>query len=318
MYCWFNRATKISDATEEPKLVIEKDETLWCTPNGRVADLKSRSVFSFTQARSRELAKTRRPLDGEALKSKIVELLKLPARRPSPDYRILRPIGGRNYPKPHCTTYAVETEPGIQALVHRLGNEPSVSRPPRGVPRAVLYVAHQSSDVELREEPMVAELLKAEPDAAFYACDVRGIGDSRPDTCGKDQFLLPYGSDFFYAIHGVMLDSPYVGQKTYDLVEVLEWLRAAGHTEVHLAAKGWGTVPATFAAVLTPLVIQVTLKNAMTSYSDVAESESYRWPLSTLVPGVLQHFDLPDCYAALGAKKLRQIEPWSAAEEKTR
>ena len=57
---------------------------------------------------------------------------------------------------------------------------------------------------------------------------------------------------------------------------------------------------------------QVTLKNALTSYSDVAESEEYRWPLSSFVPGVLEKFDLPDCYRALAAKKLRQIEPWGA------
>jgi len=47
----------------------------------------------------------------------------------------------------------------------------------------------------------------------------------------EQEFLSPYGSDFFYAIHGAMLDAPYVGRKTYDLVEVLEWLRAAGHTD---------------------------------------------------------------------------------------
>jgi hypothetical protein len=112
-----------------------------------------------------------------------------------------------------------------------------------------------------------------------------------------------------------MLDRPYVGQRTYDLIEVLEWLRANGHTEVHLAAKGWGALPATFAALLSPLVVQVTLKNALTSYTDVAESETYAWPLSAFVPGVLRQFDLPDCYRALAGKKLRQIDPWSATAD---
>jgi hypothetical protein len=174
----------------------------------------------------------------------------------------------------------------------------------------VLYVAHQSSDAELRDEPLVAELLKAEPEAAFYACDVRGIGDSRPDTCGTNQFLQPYGNDFFYAIHSIMLDYPYVGQKTHDLLCVLDWMKANGHKEVHIAAKGWGALPATFAALLSPLAVQVTLKNALTSYTEIAEAENYRWPLSSLLLDVLKSFDLPDCYRALEAKKLRQIEPW--------
>jgi hypothetical protein len=36
--------------------------------------------------------------------------------------------------------------------------------------------------------------------------------------------------------------------------------------------------------------------------------EHYSWPLSSFVPGVLEKFDLPDCYQALKRKKLRHIE----------
>jgi hypothetical protein len=112
-----------------------------------------------------------------------------------------------------------------------------------------------------------------------------------------------------------MLDQPYVGQKTFDLLRVLEWLKSSGHTEIHLVAKGWGTLPATFAALLSDSIVQITLKNALTSYAAVAESESYQWPLSTLLPNVLARFDLPDCYRVLERKGLRQIESWSANAE---
>jgi len=56
----------------------------------------------------------------------------------------------------------------------------------------------------------------------------------------------------------------------------------------------------------------VTLKNALTSYQEIAESTDYAWPLSALVPNVLSAFDLPDCYQALQAKSLRQIDPCGA------
>jgi pimeloyl-ACP methyl ester carboxylesterase len=172
-------------------------------------------------------------------------------------------------------------------------------------------VAHHSSDAELRDEPLVGELLKG-AGVELFACDVRGIGESRPGTVGENQFLAPYGSDYFYAIHSLMLDRPYVGQKTYDLLRVLDWLKSLGRTQVHLVARGWGTLPGTFAALLSEMVTRVTLKHALTSYRAVAESETYRWPLSSLVPGVLGKFDLPDCYRALKGKGLRQIEPWGA------
>jgi hypothetical protein len=194
--------------------------------------------------------------------------------------------------------------------VYRLSDERLYSRPPKGDQRAILYVAHQSSDAELRDEPLIKELIGADPDAAFYTCDVRGIGESQPDTCNENSYLGPYGSDYFYAIHSIMLGKPYPGQRAYDILRVLQWLKANGHEEIHLVAKGWGAVPATFAAVLSDEVDQVTLKNALTSYSDIAESETYSWPLSSLVPDILKFFDLPDCYKVLESKNLKQIDPW--------
>jgi len=115
-----------------------------------------------------------------------------------------------------------------------------------------------------------------------------------------------------------MLDYPYVGQKTFDVLRVIDWLASVGHTQIHLVAKGWGAIPATFAAVLSSHVKQVTLKNALSSYAEVAESKTYHWPLSSLLPGVLKKFDLPDCYRELAkTKKLRQIEPWGANGKRT-
>lgn len=310
MYRWFNRVTGVSDATAEPKLVIEKDETLWCTPRGQVVDLDSKPFYSYTrQASIAEKAK-RKPLAGDGLKASVRRVLHLRESTAAPEYRILRTIGGRKYPKRFFTTYLVQTEPDVHATVYRLADESLCSRPPQGAERAVLYVSHQSSDAELRNEPLCAELVKAEPDSAVYTCDVRGIGDSQPNTCGTDTFLNPYGNDFFYAIHAIMLNEPYVGQRTRDILCVLQWLAAGGHRQVHLAAKGWGAIPATFAALLAPSVVQVTLKNALTSYAEVAEAVRYKWPLSALLPGVLKQFDLPDCYRALAAKRLQQIDPW--------
>lgn len=312
MYRWFNHVTKASDATAEPKLTIEKDETLYCTPTGQVAPLKSRTVFAFTAEKSRALAKKRARLNERDVPALVKAALKMPARDGVPEYRILRALSGRKYPKATASVYAVETEANVFAVVYRLSAQRLDSRPPKATGRAILYVSHHSSDAELRDEPLIAEALKAEPAATLFTCDVRGIGESRPDTCGVNQFLNAYGSDYFYAIHSLMLDTPYVGRKAFDVLRVLDWLASFGHTDVHLIAKGWGTVPATFAAVLADTVTQVTLKNALTSYREIAEAEEYAWPLSAFVPNVLATFDLPDCYELLKAKKLRQVEPWGA------
>ncbi|CAN5909979.1 alpha/beta hydrolase family protein [soil metagenome] len=311
MYGWFNRATKMADTQAEPALTLEKEELLWCTPRGQVGAMQPRTVFSFTSQLSKSLRKNRPALQGEALKKAVMSALKLPAQNGVPEYRILRPVSARLYPQKYAATYAVETEPGILTLVYRLNDTPLLSRPPVGLKKAMLYVSHHSADEELRQEPLLTELIRNTPNAAVFACDVRGIGESKPNTCG-DNFLAPYGNDYFYAAHSLMLDYPYAGQKTNDVLRVIDLLKSYGHEEIHLVAKGWGAIPATFAALLSNTVTEITLKHALTSYADIAESEEYNWPLSTLVPGVLKSFDLPDCYRALAAKKLRQVEPWNA------
>lgn len=303
MYGWFNRTAGLSADSREPKLTIEADETLFCAPHGQVAAMGSKPIFSFTAEKAAALSAARPPLSGGELRTAVRRKLRLGRRSGAPYARILRPRDKRGYPKPHAACYAVETEPGIQALVYRLADDRLLSRPPRGKRRAVLYLAHHSADREMREEPLVGELLAAEPDAAFFACDVRGIGESRPDTTRADSFLTPYGSDYFYAVHSLMLDRPYVGRKTHDALAVIAWLERYGHDEIHLAAAGWGTLPAMFAAVLSPdAVRRVTLKGAPDSYRQIAETKLYDQPLSSFAPGVLEAFDLPDIRRELGAK----------------
>ena len=317
MYGFFNNATKASDIHSEPELQIEQDETLWCCPDGQVSKLGSKPVQSFTRETSYRFRQLRGTLPSEKLSATVKKFLQLPQRLATVDYHILRPHSDksrRGYPEatPFASCYALRTEPGIQAIVYRLCNQPYYSRPRSDVKQAILYVSHLSSDAELCDEPLIRELIQAEPQSVFYSVDLRGIGESQPDTCGQDAFLKPYGSDYFYAIYSIMLDRPYPVQRTFDLMRVLDWLQEIGHREVHLVAKGWGTIPATLAAVLHGLVKQITLKNSLSSYTEIAESEDYDWPLSALLPGVLQYFDLPDCYAALKVKQLRQVDPWGA------
>ncbi len=332
MYSWFHRATgKTADAngrqldgalqfagkldfTAEPAITVEKDETLWCTPRGQVAALpETRTVFSFTRQKAKRLSAARKHLRGKALQRAIVETLKLPKSSPDvPDYRNWRYLGSRDYPTKYAMGYTVDTEPGIHAIVYRLSNERWYSRPPRVGKRAILYISHLSADEELRTEPVIRELMKAEPESPVFACDVRGVGESAPDTCNPGSFHSSYGNDYFYAIHSLMLDRPYLGQKAFDVLRVLDWMESLGHTDIHLVGRQWGALAATFAAVLSDSVSQVTLKNSLNSYAEIAESEHYNWPLSTLLPDVLATLDLPDCYRELASKKLRQVEPWGA------
>ncbi len=309
MYGWFHQATSTDNPADEPELTIEEDKTLWCTPQGQVGAEGSKTVMDFTREIADEMQQKRAEIDAAKLAEVMTDALKVKDIATAPRVRILRAKSDRKAPRKYIVPYLVETDPGIQAVVYRLYNERHYSRPTPGSKHALLYVAHDSSDAELREEPMLREAIAADEDMPVYTLDVRGIGESRPDTTNPNSYLSPYGSDFFYAAHGIMLADSYPAQRTRDVLTVLNWMESLGHTEVHLMAKGWGTIPASFAAVMHEGVSRITFKHALTSYHELAQAEQYDWPLSSLVPDALQNFDLPDCYRALETKGLKQIDP---------
>lgn len=311
MYRFFNRLTGASAAAAEPALAIEEDKTLQCTPTGQVVlDPGSKTVFSFTKAKAERLKAAREaaPLPVDKLREAVAASLRMPQRDPAkaPDYRILRPYGPkRGYPKAHWIHYAVESEPGLQALCTVLLDAPHVAQlpaAPEGGGKAVLWIAEQSSDVELREDPTLSELAAtAGVGTLLLACDVRGVGESLPVTAGNQPHSY-YGSDYFYAAYATMLGRPYLGGKTHDVLRVVDLLASRGWKEIHLAAKGKATLAAGLAALLDERVKHVTLNQRLESWHSLAVEEHYQWPLSHMLFGVLETWDLPEVWKALESK----------------
>src|SRR5690606_37143598 len=131
---------------------------------------------------------------------------------------------------------------------------------------------------------------------------------SQPDTCGNNQFDSPYGSHYFYAAHSLMLGRPLIGQRTGDLLSVIQWLIAHGHKEIHLVASGWGALPAAFAALNHQAIKKIELHHALSSYQSIVDDPDYAWPDALMVPQILRYMDLPQIYRALG-DRLTSVEP---------
>lgn len=337
MYSFFNKQCgKQKEGSQEPPLEPEEESLLWATPTGRVSDMPADNVPAFTAQKAVALAAKRKPLSGEALRQELARLLGLtaywrqrqkqtqiddslpayenkPRQKPSrlqpPDYRLLiySPTD-RCYPGA-ATFYAVETEPGIQALLVCVDKQRWLCRLPAGK-EAVLYVPHLSADEDLRQEPLAQQLAQQ---GRLFAVDVRGRGESRPNSCGGN-YLTPYGSDFFYAYFSLMYGENIIGRRVFDVLRILDLLNARGYQRLHLAGRGGGALIALFAGLLHPFVKQLTLKNAPLSYHEMTQDEDYKWPLSAMIWGVLKKLDLPDCYRALG-RRLTILEPWNARME---
>lgn len=330
MYSWFAQAANVSIDTsrmqskltgtlsssrqftyvQEPALVVESDETLRCTQTGQVAENPNAlTVFETTRSRARQLASNRQSHSGVPLVELVKKSLCIPdIPKSSPEYRIWQYLGSRGYPSKSGVAYAIDTEKGIEAIVYQLTKERRMSRPAQAEKDrpACLYLPNLSSDEELRSEPLLRELA-SNPMQDIFTCDARGVGESQPDTCGPDSFRKPYGSEYFYAIHGLMLNKPLLGQRVFDVLCVLEWIKSFDYTHVHLVGVGRGSLIATLAAVVCPFVRQITVKGSIDSWTAIAEQEYYEMPLCNVVPNVLERFDLPDCYRALQSKMLRRL-----------
>jgi len=313
MCAFFSRHAGVEAPSPEGALVLEQPEALRCTPTGQVSDLPEvRGVPAFTAERSRALTRAREQPSETGLAACIQELLRLPDRSGPPDYRILRPWNDRGYARPHANQFALETDPryGIHTVVTKLEDAYRASRPLPGGPSALLYLPHVSADQELREDERIRELALTNP--AFFACDVRGIGESRPDTCRPDAYLGVYGSDYHYAAYASMFGESVVAWRVHDVRCTLDWMATFGFDRIHLVAQGWGTIPGALTALLDDRVRQVTLIHAPQSYSELAEAPLQAWPFSAMLPGVLTRCDLPAVYRELAGKGLRLIEPWGA------
>jgi hypothetical protein len=52
MYALFNKATGVSNISKEPESTPEKQEDLWCTPNGQVGPTGARTVLAIRKEKS--------------------------------------------------------------------------------------------------------------------------------------------------------------------------------------------------------------------------------------------------------------------------
>jgi hypothetical protein len=275
------------------------------TPDGSVVRAGSRRLQDFT----RDEAAFRRRMRGRptaaALQRDAARLLGI--RKPSspPHYRLLRSGTGPVGTFTVHSQFGLETDPGILAVVSCLSKGGGVMHPAPG--KAVLYVGHESGLKDVCENAAVGGMARREK--AFFVVDPRGIGESCPSTCGSAPFLSPYNSDYLYAATGEMLDESLLGRRVHDVLCSIDFLLENGAEEVRLVGRGLGSITVAFAALLHPDKPRVRVMDYLPSYECLVQHDLARWPLSSLLRGVLRYFDLPDVYKALGSR-LTRTRPW--------
>ena len=128
----------------------------------------------------------------------------------------------------------------------------------------------------------------------------------------------PFGSDWKEAFLAIHLARPLLGQRSADLLSVLEGLKAertATRAGFHLVGVGAAGPVVLHAALLDDkgLIKEVTLERSLISWEDLVKQGISRDQLGNVVPGRLRVYDLPDL--AVGAQSVSaSARPWMRRE----
>ena len=294
----------VEDAIVEGDFPIAKAGELNVTETGQVLSAipGAVSAFDLNRERAEALAKGRKPLAPEALRAEVRERLALPAVRP--------PIPSGEGPEMNGLVslrdrFAVElraevTEPGIEVpLVLFNPLEPVADKPMVVYIGADRALAAPGGPIETRAKA-----------GQFVAMvDPRGMGETEPTWKGSGR-AGAFGNEEKEAFLALHLGRPLLGQRVFDLLQVLRVLRPLDRpARFHLIGVGEGGPIALHAALLDHAVESVELERSLVSWSAVATGTLSQDQLASVVPGVLEAYDLPDLAAALAPMPLTIREP---------
>ena len=288
IYNWFGRWLKGDTAaiTQEPQTAPEPEPELFvCASGSVVQSLQSETPFSLN--RKRVVARTPEPLD---------RLLSLDRPPRTAAAALSRASFGRT--RIEVLEFASTPEVWIPAWLFQAGQEESS--------KASLIVLEPAGRTAWHEGELYDQL--AGSGYTVCAPDLRGIGDTTPEFGrAAARHARPHNSDEHWAWASLMLGKPVVGQRVTDILAIVQGLRTRPDLEgkpLFVAAHGFMSVPALFAAAIEPAIRGLYLAGGLVSFADIVATEDYDQPFGNFVPNLLLHTDLPDLAASIAPRRV--------------
>jgi hypothetical protein len=281
----------------EPKIALLNEKEYTCTPDGKVMSLPgARSVYDLNEDYENELAKQREATwsggDRAALLKQVRQLAGVRAMSdlPKPKVDVLATFARQGY---KLEKLAIRPENGIvlPALLFL---------PEKANPGVVLYLHDKGKAADAAVGGPIEQRVKA--GEAVLAVDIRSNGQTQTTTPGL------FGSEFQDGQIAYELGRSIVGMRTEDVLVCARYAaeRTSGGANgpVELVTIGNVGIPALHAAALEPAMFRsVTLRNMLVSWSNIVHNRMNKPSLmGGIIHGALQHYDLPNLEATLGAK----------------
>jgi cephalosporin-C deacetylase-like acetyl esterase len=318
MYGWFNRWFEKMDAgVEEADFDASPDAALNCTITGQVlTSLGGRSIVQLNRDRAKELLPPSLfSIQGadpssarEQVRAQLTKLLALPSQRTPLNAHTLSSDLGR---KLRIDEIQFESEPDIRI-------EGWFVRPKEGaaVRPTVLYISDGLADMAVAEPSSLDEIFNH--DNAICAINMRGMGLStpRPPKSGP-RFYRGMQLEDRFAWANLVLGSPVIGQRVWDILRTLDYLKSRSDvdaSQIRILGKGSAGLAALMATMLDERVRSILTSRTLATYNSVVDLEDYVLALDWFVPGILQHFDIPDITAAIYPRPVWMIDAVDAKD----
>lgn len=307
------------DAITETETAIAPDSELQCTKTGQVlSDLGGVSVFDLNAEREKELRQERSDFlkwadAHEGLRSWVRTLLGLDQWPIIVVPRGLPPTEARQCNGFKVREWRIRTESEIPLYLN------AVDLVPEWPDRSAPIVVKIGFDIKTELAPGGPAEQLARRGRRVVLASLRGMGD-RPES--KDS---PLGRDVRAAFLSLHIRRPLLGQRVADVLSLLESLKAEaggpaapppaprGQPEpqpynppfpgFEIQATGPSSLAVLHAAVLDSdeeqLIRRIVLDHCLVSWADVVQRAICREQLGSVIPGVLQYYDIPDLVARL-------------------
>lgn len=303
MYGWFNRwFGKMDAGVEENDFDASSEADLNCTTTGQVlTSLGGRSVVELNRDRAKELlpaglfcTKGTDPSSArEQVRTQLAKLLAISSKRSPLNDRILASLPGR---KLSIDEIQYESEPGIRITGWFVRSKEGAAVRP-----CVLFISDGLADEAVAEPSPLEEILSQ--GNAVCAIHLRGLTLSTPrPPSGGPVFYRGMELKERFAWTNLVLGNPVIGQRVWDILRCLDYLktrRDVDGSQIRILGRGPAGLAALMAGALDESVRSVLLDRTLATYASIVDAEDYALELDWFVPGILQHFDIPDIAAAI-------------------
>ena len=292
--------------TLEPELSIEKPETLYCTPNGslkysHVGD----NIFDVIR-KKQETLPPRREWTRAALSSQLASLLRYKNTDVPLAPRLLVTTPRRGY---SVEKLEFVSEPGIYIPTWVFIPDKKASSYP---------VWLMFNDAGIQADGMEFGLYEvlAQKGQMVIACDVRGIGETKPahsppsDSPGDFRQLFDVETAITYMTW--YADDSLFGMRVQDVVRSVGYALSRPDVDrqrLRVAGKGAGALWVLSAALLDERISDLTAERGLLDYRTLARVDRYTHNTAIFVPDILKHFDLPQLTAGLAGRRVTLLSP---------